>query len=194
LRLMKLGGADQQGEAARGSDQAGGDRKHDGEALYGTEGYELEAGLGREGLGTVGVYIDICQYKGAGHFAEEGGFFLIRFNQGERDVRGPELDGESGKACTGAQVSDPRSSKIPNHRGHRGGRHRGSCGEQVAGSEQALAEVAGDDFFRVADGSKVNAGIPAHEYIDVCRYTLQLEWGKEARLLAGLRRFRTTRR
>ena len=142
------------------------------------------------------MYIDICQYKRAGHFAEEGGFFLIRFNQGERDVRGPELDGESGPARTGAQVSDARPSKILNHRGHRGfaqGRHRGSSGEQVAGSEQALAEVADDDFFRVADGSKVNAGIPAHEYIDVCRYTLQLEWGKETRLLTGLRRFGMTR-
>jgi len=102
LGLMKLGCADQQGETARGSDQAGSDRKDVGEALYGTEGYEVEGGLSREGLGAVGVYIDVCQYKGAGHFAEEGGFFLIRFDQGERDVRGPELDGESGQASSGA--------------------------------------------------------------------------------------------
>jgi hypothetical protein len=102
LGRMKLGCADQQGEAARGSDQAGGDRNDIGEALYGTEGYEVEGGMGREALGAVGVYIDVCQYKGAGHFAQEGGFFLIRFDQGERDVRGPELDGESGQASTGA--------------------------------------------------------------------------------------------
>src|ERR1700730_2051496 len=71
LGLMKLGGADQQGEAARGSNQAGRDRKDVGEALHGTEGYEVEGGLGREGFGTVGVYIDVCQYKRAGYFAKE---------------------------------------------------------------------------------------------------------------------------
>ena len=193
---MKLGCADQQGEAARGSEQAGSERKDVGEALYGTQGYEVEGGLGREALGAAGMYIDICQYKGAGHFAEEGGFFLIRFDQGERDLRGPELDGKSGQARTGAQVSDARPGKIFNHRGPSGfapGRHRGGTGEQVAGSEQAFAEVAGDDFFRVADGRKANASIPAHEYIDVCRYTLQLEWGKETRLLAGLQWFGITK-
>ena len=196
LGLMKLRGADQQGEAARGSDQAGSDRKDVGEALYGTEGYEVEGRLGREGFGTVGVHIDVCQYKRAGYFAKEGGFFLIRFDQGERDARGPELDGESGQAGTGAQVSDARPGKVFCPGGRRGfaqGSHRGSTGEQVAGSEQAFAEVAGDDFFRVADGSKVNARIPAHEYIDVCRYGLQLEWGEQSRLLAGLRRFGMTK-
>jgi hypothetical protein len=102
LGLMKLGFANEQGEAACGSDQAGSDRNDVGEALYGTKGYEVEARLGGEGLGAVGVYIYVCQYKGSGHFAEEGGFFLIRFDQGERDVRGPEFDGESGQASTGA--------------------------------------------------------------------------------------------
>jgi hypothetical protein len=63
----------------------------------------------------------------------------------------------------------------------------------MAGGEQALAEVAGDDFFRVADGSKVDADIPAHEYIDVCRYKLQLDWGKKSGFLAGLRRFGRTK-
>ena len=42
LSLMKLRCADQQGEASGGSDQAGSDRKDVGEALYGTEGYEVE--------------------------------------------------------------------------------------------------------------------------------------------------------
>ncbi len=139
LGLVKLGCADQQGEAACGSDQAGRNRNHFGEALYGTEGYQVEAGWGGEGLGAIGVYIYVCQYKGAGHFAEEGGFFLIRFDQGEGDVRGPEFDGESGQASTGAQVSDARAGKIFNpragHRGHRGlaqPGHRRATGEQVA--------------------------------------------------------------
>ena len=87
--LMKLGCADQQGKAACGRDQAGSDRNDVGEALYRPQGYQVEARLGREGLGAVGVYINLRQYKGARHFAEEGGFFLIRLDQGERDVRGP---------------------------------------------------------------------------------------------------------
>jgi hypothetical protein len=40
----------------------------------------------------------------------------------------------------------------------------------MAGGEEAFAEVAGHDFFLVADGGQVDAGIPAKEYIDVRRY------------------------
>jgi hypothetical protein len=42
----------------------------------------------------------------------------------------------------------------------------------VAGGEEGFAEVAGDDFFRVADGGQVDAGIPMQEYIDVRRYIM----------------------
>jgi len=42
----------------------------------------------------------------------------------------------------------------------------------VAGGEEAFAEVAGHDFFGVADGGEVDAGVPAEEYIDVRRYML----------------------
>ena len=42
--------------------------------------------------------------------------------------------------------------------------------EQVSGGEETLAEVAGDDFFFVADRGEVDAGVPALEYIDVRRY------------------------
>ena len=74
-----------------------------------------------------------------------------------------------------------------NHRGHGG---RG--GEQLAGGEEGLAEVAADDVFGVADGGEIDAGIPAEEYIDVCRYMLELSWGKDSRFLTGLRRFGMT--
>jgi hypothetical protein len=47
----------------------------------------------------------------------------------------------------------------------------------VAGGEEAFAEVAGYDIFLVADGGQVDAGVPALEYIDVRRYTLQLGGG-----------------
>jgi hypothetical protein len=40
----------------------------------------------------------------------------------------------------------------------------------MAGGQEALAEVAGDDVFGVADGGQVDARVPTEEYIDVCRY------------------------
>jgi hypothetical protein len=43
----------------------------------------------------------------------------------------------------------------------------------MAGGEEALAEVAGNDVFGIADGGEIDAGIPAEEYIDVRRYMLQ---------------------
>ena len=40
----------------------------------------------------------------------------------------------------------------------------------MPGCEQAFAEVTGYDFFGIAYGSEVDAGVPAEQYIDVCRY------------------------
>ena len=46
-----------------------------------------------------------------------------------------------------------RSLKPPSQRARLGqGMLRPGYGEQMAGGEEAFAEVAGDDFFRVADG------------------------------------------
>jgi hypothetical protein len=42
--------------------------------------------------------------------------------------------------------------------------------EQVAGGEQALAEVTSDNFLGIADGGEVDASVPAEQYIDVRRY------------------------
>ena len=62
----------------------------------------------------------------------------------------------------------------------------------MTGGEEAFAEVAGDDFFGVADGGEVDAGVPAEEYIDVRRYMMQLGGGQDSRPLAGCRRFGMT--
>ena len=35
--------------------------------------------------------------------------------------------------------------------------------EEVAGSEEGFAEVAGDDFFPVADGREVDARVPLEQ-------------------------------
>jgi hypothetical protein len=63
----------------------------------------------------------------------------------------------------------------------------------VAGGEEGLAKVAGDDVFGVANGGQVDAGVPPHEYIDVRRYMLQLNRGQDNRFLAGARRLDTPR-
>ena len=51
--------------------------------------------------------------------------------------------------------------KIFYHREHRG-RHRVER-KEVAGGEEGFAEVAGDDFFWIADGGEVDAGVPVEE-------------------------------
>lgn len=71
----------------------------------------------------------------------------------------------------------------------------------MAGGKEALAEVTGDDLFRVADGSEVDAGVPAKEYIDVRRYILEVFRRKflvvgganNCRLTGRLARFGMTR-
>jgi hypothetical protein len=97
-----LGIADQEGEAAVWPYQAGGDWKDFVETLYGAEGHDIC--FGGEVLGAAGEYIDVRQCKGANYFAEECGFFLIGFDQGQVDLRGPDFYGDSGKAGAGAYV------------------------------------------------------------------------------------------
>ena len=41
----------------------------------------------------------------------------------------------------------------------------------MMGGEERLTEVPGHDLFGIADGSKVDAGVPVNEHIDVRRYT-----------------------
>jgi hypothetical protein len=54
-----------------------------------------------------------------------------------------------------------RSSTVVSYAGF--GRRRALPGEQMAGGEEGLAEVAGYDLFRVADGGEVDVGVPALE-------------------------------
>jgi len=51
----------------------------------------------------------------------------------------------------------------------------------VAGNEQGLSEVAGYDFLRIADRGEIDAGVPAEEKIDVCRYLLELRLAQGTR-------------
>ena len=69
--------------------------------FHGAESYYLgmgEVGTGGQDFGSVGDYIDVGQCKCAGDFAEKDGFLLIRFDQSQVDVGGPEFQGKSGEA------------------------------------------------------------------------------------------------
>ena len=184
MSWTSLGGADQEGEAASGSDECGRSGERGFEALDGAEGDYVEA-IAREVFGALILYIDVRQSKGARDFAEEGGLLMVGLDQGEREVRSPELDGKAGESGAGTYVGDRFKGFY--HRGH-----RGRLGEEVASGEEALAEVAGDDGFGFADGGQVDAGIPAKEYIDIRRYILHLCGGQDSGSLSGFRRFGRT--
>ena len=154
--LILLGGADQEGEAAGRGKERGGDRKNRFETFDGAKRYYVEGAAGH-GLGAGVLYIYVRQCKGAGYFAEEGGFFVVGLDEGDGKLRRPELDGKAGEAGAGAHIRQRLNGCC--HGVHRR-RHR----EQVAGGEKTLAKVAGDDVFGGADGCQVDAGVPAEEY------------------------------
>jgi len=178
MGLRFLGGADQKGQASGWLDQGGGGGEDGFETFDGAEGdYVVASG---EGFGAGILYIDVRQCKSAGDFFQERGFLVIGFDQGEGDVRSPEFDGEAGEAGAAADVGNFQSF----HRRGCGGR-RGDQGKQMPACEEALAEVASDDVFGVADGGEVDAGVPAEEYIDVRRYILELGGGQDSRFLVA---------
>ena len=161
---------------ASGADQGSSCGEDGFEAFYGSQGYYVVGRTGQS-FGAGGLYIDVRQCKGAGDFAEEGGLLLVGLDQREGDVGRPELDGDAGESGAGAEVG---YVKVFHRQGRRG---RGGTGEQMSCREQAFAEVAGYDLFRVADCGQVDAGIPVHQYIDVHRYTMQLGWRQDSRFL-----------
>ena len=150
------------------------------EVFHGSEGYYFGTGeveTGGQDFGSVGDYIDVGQCKRAGHLAKEGGFLVIRFDKRHVDVRGPELQGEGGESGAGADVEDAGSGGgVGVLRLRRANRFAlglaalrmtgtGEIGhtfrKEVAGQEQRLAEVAGYDFFWMADGGQIDVGVPA---------------------------------
>ena len=86
-------------------------RQDVGEALDGPERNHIEGGCAWDIcawdiLSAAVLYIDVRQCKGAGHFAEEGGFLVIRFDECKVDVGSPDFEGESGESGSGAEVED----------------------------------------------------------------------------------------
>ena len=114
------------------------------EVLHSPEGHHFglgRVGLAGNGLGSIGNYIDVRQYKCAGDFAEEGGPLVVGFDQGEVNVRRPDLQGKGGESGAGADVDDARRTGWrPAHRKMRDEwsiRRISRCGcrEEVAGQE-----------------------------------------------------------
>ncbi len=151
-------------------------REEGAEPFYGSQGYYVgvgAGGMGGQGFGSIGDYIDIGQCKCAGHFPEEGGLLVIRFDQRQVDVRGPNLQRESGESGAGTDVEDVqgmgwdltyrqvRTRRLVAVRMRARGRPRPTGGEEMPGHKQRLAEVAGYDFFFLADSSQVDTGVPA---------------------------------
>jgi len=103
------------------------------------------------------LYIDVRQCKGSDDFAEESGFFVIRFDKCDGDAGSPDFYRDAREAGSGAKVSEAnRTSHRRRRRGRReiflylalGRRSR----EKVASGEEGFAEVTGDDFLGIADG------------------------------------------
>src|SRR5208282_6180312 len=168
---------------ACGSCEASGDAEGVSEVFDGAEGDHLVSL--RDGLGTCVLYIDVRQCKRAHNFAKEDGFLVVGLDEGEGDGGSPEFDRNSREAGAGAEVGEADSGASLRRTAGGGCPHRSSGGEEVTRGEEGFAEVAGDDFFGVADGGEVDAGIPADEYIDVCRYMLQLGGGQDSGFLVA---------
>jgi hypothetical protein len=129
-----LRGTDQEGEAASGDEERGGDFERGFEVLDSAQGHEVEASLGaRKIFGAAVEYIDVCQCKRSDYLAEERSLLVVGFNKGEIDPRIPELEGDAGKSGTGTQVGYEVRVKIFRHRGHGG--HRVNTGEENACGE-----------------------------------------------------------
>ena len=139
MGLVQLRGADEEGKASAGGNQAGGYGENASETLDGAEGDQVEAclietllvdacapggsvagrirnGVVRKKLfGATGEYIDVHQCKGADDFAEEGALLMFGLDQGEGEVGRPEFDGDAGESGAGAEVgcSDTSGAKAP---------------------------------------------------------------------------------
>ena len=120
------------------------------EVLYGSEGYDVgtgEAGAGGENFGSIGYYIDVGQCKCAGHFAEEGGLLVVRFDQRQVDVRGLDFQGKGGESGAGADVENAWRIRV---RGENSLRQHGRGGRVgVLRLRQALRFALGSATLRM---------------------------------------------
>jgi hypothetical protein len=134
---------------ATGKDTGSGGRKRDLHIVHGAEDDGVELAGGGHGFDAAGPDFG-GEVQSADGFAEEGGFFVLGFGQGDSDLGTEKGDGKAGKAGSGAKVQEGLGA-----------------GSQMAGGKEAFAEVATDDLFGITDGGEVGAGVPLEEEIKV---------------------------
>ncbi len=149
-RTLALGLADENGEATAGGDKAGGGGECLVELLDRAHGDQ--AGALGDGLGAGVEDGKAGEMEGPADLAEEGRFLAVAFDEGELQLRGPILDGQAGKAGAAAEVEDVLL---------------GVAGEERAGGEERLAEMADDHLLGGAQGGEVHALVPAGEQVEV---------------------------
>ena len=105
--------------------------------------------VGGELFGASGVDFGL-EVEGANYFAEEGGFFVLGFGEGDVDAGPDEGDGDAWEPGAGAIVEE-------------------GCdvGGKVLGAEDGFDEVTAEDAFVVADGGEVGFLVPALEELEV---------------------------
>lgn len=143
--------ADEEREAPARSQEANGDGEDRVKAFDCTHGNDM-GGCWRHLFGAGGNYIDICQCKGAANFAEKRCLLLLGFNEGHVNRRSPDLNRNTGEAGAGSEVEKPVV----------GCWVWGIGREQMTSGEEGFAEVTGHNFFGIADGGEIDAGIPAN--------------------------------
>lgn len=159
-------GGGEDGEPAGWGEELDGGRDGFGHIVYGAEGDGVE--FPGQGFGAGCVYLGVAQVQSAEGFAEEGGFFVLGFGEGDGYLRMEDGDGEPGEAGAGAEIEKT-----------------GNVFSKKAGGEDGLEEVAAQDAFFVADGGEVSAGVPFLEQGEVGREFCGLVFGELGRTRGG---------
>jgi len=139
-------------------DQFDGRGNGGGHVVYGAEGYAVELLLELFCAGTVDFG---GQIQGADGFAEEGGFLILGFGQGDFDFGAREGDGDAGESGAGAEVEQ-----------------RLNAGWEGAGAEDGFEKMAAKDALFVADGGEVGFGVPFLEEGQIGGELLALRGGQ----------------
>jgi hypothetical protein len=131
---------DEDGQPAVGGKELDGGGDGGLHFVDGAEGDAVEFGFQFFGAAAVDF---CCEAESADGFAEEGGFFVLGFGEGDLDVVAHEGDGDTWKACSGTEVEKSADG----------------FGEGL-GAEDGFQEVAAEDAFFVSDGGEVGFGVP----------------------------------
>jgi len=109
------------------------------------------AGAG-ERFDAGGPDFDVRKVESADSFAEEGGFFVLGFGEGDLNVGAEDCSGKAGEAGSGTEVQK-------------------GCGAgvKVPGGEETFAEVTADDLLGIADRGEVGTGVPLEEEVEIGR-------------------------